>query len=116
MPPAPWYNPRDSGVTLSQEKKTMRRTFLLIGLITLMAAMLFAADLTGKWTGQFDFNGNAVPLTFDLTSSGATLTGKVNGLPTDECRDQGRQDRRQLGDVLADDRIPGQPHQAGLHR
>ena len=63
----------------------MRRTFLLIGLITLMAAMLFAADLTGKWTGQFDFNGNAVPLTFDFTSSGATLTGKVNGLPTDNC-------------------------------
>jgi hypothetical protein len=58
---------------------------LLIGLTALMAAMLSAADLTGKWTGQFDFNGAAVPLTFDLKSSGAALTGRVSGLPTENC-------------------------------
>ncbi len=61
----------------------MKRSFILIGLIALMAALLSAADITGKWTGQFDFNGNAVPLTFELKSSGATLTGKVSGLPSD---------------------------------
>jgi len=63
----------------------MKRTFLTIGMLMWMAALLSAADLTGKWSGQFDFNGNAVPLTFDLKSSGDTLTGKVNGLPTDNC-------------------------------
>lgn len=60
----------------------MKRSFYFIGLIVLTALLACAADLTGKWTGQFDFNGNAVPLTFDLKSSGDTLTGKVNGLPT----------------------------------
>lgn len=63
----------------------MKKSLLLFGLLLLAAAMLFAADLTGKWTGQFDFNGNAVPLTFDMKSSGATVTGKVNGLPTPDC-------------------------------
>src|SRR5690349_12739670 len=63
----------------------MKRTLLLIAVIVSMAAMLFAADLSGKWTGQFDFNGNAVPLTMDMKTSGSTLTGKVNGLPTPDC-------------------------------
>jgi hypothetical protein len=63
----------------------MKRTFLMIGILMCVAAMLSAADLTGKWTGQFDFNGNAVPLTLDLKTSGAALTGKVNGLPTENC-------------------------------
>jgi hypothetical protein len=63
----------------------MKRNFFLIGLLMTVAALVYAADLTGKWTGQFDFNGNAVPLTFDIKSSGATLTGKVNGLPTPDC-------------------------------
>jgi hypothetical protein len=63
----------------------MKRTLLIIGMLLGMVALLSAADLTGKWTGQFDFNGNAVPLTLDLKSSGGTLTGKINGLPTDNC-------------------------------
>jgi len=62
----------------------MKRRFVLLGLITLMAGQLFAADLTGKWTGQFDFQGTPVPLTFDLKTTGNTLTGKVNGLPTSD--------------------------------
>jgi hypothetical protein len=37
--------------------------------------------LTGAWKGQFDFNGNAVPLTFDLKANGEALTGSVTGLP-----------------------------------
>ena len=62
----------------------MRRSFFfVIGAIALMAAMAWAADLTGKWSGQFDFNGNQVPLTFNLKSDGGTLTGTVSGLPTD---------------------------------
>ena len=61
----------------------MKRALLLTGLLALMTTLLTAADLTGKWTGQFDFNGQAVPLTFNLKSDGAALTGRVSGLPTD---------------------------------
>lgn len=60
----------------------MKRALLLTGLLALTTVLATAADLTGKWTGQFDFNGTAVPLTFDLKSNGAALTGKINGLPT----------------------------------
>ena len=63
----------------------MKRFLLMIGMLLGMAALVSAADLTGKWTGQFDFNGTAVPLTFDLKTSGPTLTGKINGLPTENC-------------------------------
>jgi hypothetical protein len=38
------------------------------------------ADVTGSWAGSFDFNGNAVPVTFKLKSSGADLTGTVEGM------------------------------------
>lgn len=40
-----------------------------------------AADLTGTWKGAFDFNGNAVPVTLNLTNSGSALTGTIDGLP-----------------------------------
>jgi hypothetical protein len=36
--------------------------------------------VTGVWKGSFDFNGNSMPVTFNLTSSGATLTGTVEGM------------------------------------
>lgn len=61
----------------------MKRTFWITAILMLLSTLLSAADLTGKWTGQFDFNGNAVPLILDLKTSGASLTGKVSGLPTD---------------------------------
>ncbi|MEI9972715.1 MAG: hypothetical protein WDO73_12040 [Ignavibacteriota bacterium] len=51
-------------------------------MLAILATLLSAADIAGKWTGQFDFNGDAVPLTFDLKTSGSTLSGTVNGLPT----------------------------------
>lgn len=63
----------------------MKRFLLMIGMLLGMAALVSAADLNGKWTGQFDFNGTAVPLTFDLKATGPTLTGKINGLPTENC-------------------------------
>jgi hypothetical protein len=49
--------------------------------VLLLAGLAAAADLTGAWKGQFDFNGNAVPLTFDLKANGEALTGSVTGLP-----------------------------------
>lgn len=38
------------------------------------------ADVTGFWTGSFDFNGNPVPVTFKLKSEGAAVTGTVEGM------------------------------------
>lgn len=39
-----------------------------------------ALDVTGAWKGNFDFNGTAVPLTFNLAATGGTVTGNVEGL------------------------------------
>lgn len=38
------------------------------------------SDITGFWTGSFEFNGNMVPVTFKLKSDGATVTGTAEGL------------------------------------
>jgi len=59
----------------------MRTAICLTAGVLLLAALAAAADLTGAWKGQFDFNGNAVPLTFDLKANGEALTGSVTGLP-----------------------------------
>ena len=60
----------------------MKRTLVLLGCAILLAAAALGAEVTGTWKGQFDFSGTAVPLTFDLKSSGETLTGTVTGLPS----------------------------------
>jgi len=39
-------------------------------------------DPGGTWKGAFDFNGNSIPLTFNLKAQGSSLTGTVVGLPT----------------------------------
>lgn len=44
------------------------------------AEPLKALDLTGAWKGNFDFNGTAVPLTFNLANTGASVTGNVAGM------------------------------------
>jgi len=59
----------------------MKRNFLATGLLLLLATLASAADLTGKWQGSFNFNEQAVPLTFDL-KGGSDVTGTVSGLPS----------------------------------
>lgn len=44
------------------------------------AAPTPAADVSGAWKGSFDFNGTSMPLTFNLKSSGSTVTGTVEGM------------------------------------
>ncbi len=59
----------------------MKRYIALTGLLLILVSLATAADLTGKWQGSFNFNEQAVPLTFDL--KGATeITGTVTGLPS----------------------------------
>jgi len=60
----------------------MKRTLEICGLALLLAVLASAADLTGTWKGAFEFNGNSVPLTFNLKHSGDTVTGTIEGLPT----------------------------------
>lgn len=37
-------------------------------------------DISGIWKGDFEFNGNSMPVTFNFQSSGSTLTGNVAGM------------------------------------
>jgi len=37
-------------------------------------------DVSGVWTGSFDFNGTSVPVTLKLKSDGVTLNGTVEGM------------------------------------
>jgi len=43
------------------------------------AGLLFAADVTGTWTGTMTFGDNQVPLTYAFKQDGAKLTGTVTG-------------------------------------
>ncbi|KAA6465049.1 hypothetical protein DYQ86_03600 [Acidobacteria bacterium AB60] len=44
------------------------------------AAAPAAADVTGVWKGNFDMNGTALPITFNLKSAGAAVTGTAEGM------------------------------------
>ncbi len=59
----------------------MKTAIYVAAALCLVAGLLTAADLTGSWKGQFDFNGNPVPLTFDLKANGDALSGSITGLP-----------------------------------
>lgn len=43
----------------------------------LIAALAFAADVTGKWTASFDTQIGVQNYTYDLKADGAKLTGKA---------------------------------------
>ena len=51
--------------------------------LAITAVTLLAADAAGTWKGSFDFNGTTVSLTFNLKTSGAAVTGTIDGLPTE---------------------------------
>jgi hypothetical protein len=60
----------------------MKRLIQINVIAILLVTALAAADSTGTWKGEFDFNGTAIPLQFNLKASGGTLSGTVEGLPT----------------------------------
>jgi hypothetical protein len=64
-------------------KNHLRRCLAAAALMALTAVLLAAADAAGTWKGAFDFNGTPIPLTFNLKTSGATVSGTIDGLPTD---------------------------------
>jgi hypothetical protein len=62
----------------------MRTAVRLLGLAIFLCFLpaVHAADLSGKWTGAFDFEGNNMPVTLNLKAAGSIVTGTVEGLPT----------------------------------
>jgi hypothetical protein len=58
------------------------RCLTLTGLLMFIAGLLSAADISGTWKGSFEYNGQPVPVTFQMKSSEGTVTGTVDGLPT----------------------------------
>lgn len=59
----------------------MKRTLTGIGILFLLAASAFAADVTGKWKGSFEVpNGPVLNLVFELKAADAALTGTVTGM------------------------------------
>jgi opacity protein-like surface antigen len=60
----------------------MKRFLAFAAFLALAATLLSAADISGDWKGAFDYNGNNVPLTFHLKSSGNSIEGSIEGLPT----------------------------------
>src|SRR5262245_18867707 len=58
----------------------MKQTAVRIGLLMLLATLVSATDVTGKWKGSFDAGGGNRDLTIDLKSDGNAVTGTVSGL------------------------------------
>lgn len=53
------------------------RAFLFAAAMLLLAPFAFAADLSGTWTGSFDFQGSEVPLTVQIDAGSSAITGTV---------------------------------------
>jgi|SRR5580700_8335969 hypothetical protein len=49
----------------------------------LSAVMLLAADAAGTWKGSLESYGTTISLTFNLKTDGGTVTGTIDGLPTE---------------------------------
>jgi hypothetical protein len=62
----------------------MKFIFRLLGLAAFLCLIpsLRAADLSGTWKGEFDFQGNTMPLTLNLKAADMAVSGTVEGLPT----------------------------------
>ena len=58
----------------------MNVSIRLIVLLAISFAGAFAADVTGKWTGQMGSpNGDGMSITFDFKQDGTKLTGTADG-------------------------------------
>jgi hypothetical protein len=60
----------------------MKTSLRLACLFALLALLLGAAEVAGTWKGSFEFSGDNVPVTLNLKTSGSTVTGTVEGLPS----------------------------------
>lgn len=75
----------------------MKRTLTLTILSMLMSFAALAADISGTWRGAFQYDGQDVPVTLNLKSVAATVSGTVDGLPTPAAKIQ---DGKTEGDAV----------------
>ena len=55
----------------------MKRFTFITAVVLLCATLLSAADLSGKWKGSFELDGNNLPFVLDLKTTGDKVTGTV---------------------------------------
>ncbi len=55
----------------------LRKSMVLIFMIAVGAACVYAADITGKWNASFDSQVGPQKYVFDFKMDGAKLTGKA---------------------------------------
>ncbi|MGC4048910.1 MAG: hypothetical protein QM757_05230 [Paludibaculum sp.] len=72
---------------------------LLLALVC--AACAFAADVTGKWTAEFDTQIGPQKYTYDLKAEGSKLTGKLKGGPGDMANESEIKDGKVNGDEVS---------------
>jgi hypothetical protein len=53
----------------------LRKSLIVAALVAVGALCLYAADISGKWAGQFDSQVGPQKYTFEFKVSGTTLTG-----------------------------------------
>jgi hypothetical protein len=56
-----------------------RAACLSAAMVLSSAIMLHAANLSGKWKGKIEVNGESIDLVYDLKADGDKLTGSVTG-------------------------------------
>jgi hypothetical protein len=57
----------------------LRKVFVIASMILTGLACVYAADVTGRWTAQFDTQVGLQKYTYEFKAEGTTLTGKAIG-------------------------------------
>ena len=69
----------------------MKKLFSVLGALAL-AATMYAADITGKWTGKMETPNGSRDVNMAFKAEGATLTGSVSGRNGDTPIENGKID------------------------
>ena len=69
----------------------MNKLFSVLGALALAASM-YAADITGKWTGKMETPNGSRDVNMAFKAEGATLTGSVSGRNGDTPIENGKID------------------------
>jgi hypothetical protein len=78
-----------------------RKTLTAAILMSACALMAYAADVTGKWTAEFDTQIGVQKYTYELKADGAKLTGKATGKRADSEATVEIQDGKISGDEIS---------------
>ncbi|MFN0105562.1 MAG: hypothetical protein ACKV2U_26180 [Bryobacteraceae bacterium] len=67
----------------------MKKVLAMIGALAL-GAIMFASDISGKWTGKVETPNGTRDVNMTLKADGATLTGTVSGRNSDSPIENGK--------------------------